>query len=54
MKLKSLRMAKDTIIWAKWEASEWDKIDINSTSKRRLITKPDKAIKIWMPWKQPI
>ena len=39
IKLKSFYMAKDIIIWTKWQPTEWEKISTNYASNRGLISK---------------
>jgi hypothetical protein len=38
IKLKNLCKAKDTVIRTKWQQTDWEKIFINPTSDRRLIS----------------
>jgi hypothetical protein len=50
MKLKSFWTAKDTVIWTKWQPTEWDNLFIylfftNSTFDRGLISKIHKELK---------
>jgi hypothetical protein len=45
MKLKSFHMAKDTIIWTKWQATGCENVFTNYTSSRALIFKMYKETK---------
>ena len=45
MKLKSFCKAKGTFKRTKWQPTEWEKIFINSTFDRELISKIYKALK---------